>query len=232
MSNIDGLTSSSDLRHKLEDYGFDDPMKVAVASPGELSNTLGIGESQAERLIEAAREQTTPVGFKSGTEVESPPDLTEADVVDEVEGWNIRRHTPDRISWTSPSDYSVVIKAVPTRGGDQPRTYEVRGILPPAGEHNPQQSKKEERVLKAEMDTVEEAVGYAVGWMETHPVKFEQDLTEFTGVSERTAEYLLLEHETKNHQQLYEFWKESTLEAVIGKQWHDELEEEMKRKFE
>lgn len=144
MSNIDGLTSSSDLRHKLEDYGFDDPMKVAVASPGELSNTLGIGESQAERLIEAAREQTTPVGFKSGTEVESPPDLTEADVVDEVEGWNIRRHTPDRISWTSPSDYSVVIKAVPTRGGDQPRTYEVRGILPPAGEHNPQQSKKEE----------------------------------------------------------------------------------------
>ena len=81
-------------------------------------------------------------------------------------------------------------------------------------------------------DTVEEAVGYVVGWMETHPVEFEQDLTEFTGVSERTAEYLLLEHETKNHQQLYELWKESTLEAVVGKQWHDDLDEEMKEKFE
>ena len=54
---------------KLKDNGFDGFQGIAVASPGELSNTADIGESSAADIIQAAREAADIGGFESGATV-------------------------------------------------------------------------------------------------------------------------------------------------------------------
>ena len=54
---------------KLLENGFDDYQGIAVASPGELSNTADIGESSASDIIQAAREAADIGGFESGATV-------------------------------------------------------------------------------------------------------------------------------------------------------------------
>jgi len=54
---------------KLRDNGFDDYQGLAVASPGELSNTADVGESTASDIIQAAREAADIGGFESGAQV-------------------------------------------------------------------------------------------------------------------------------------------------------------------
>ena len=54
---------------KLKDNGFDGYQGIAVASPGELSNTADIGESSAADIIQAAREAADIGGFETGAAV-------------------------------------------------------------------------------------------------------------------------------------------------------------------
>ena len=54
---------------KLEENGFDSYQGIAVASPGELSNTADIGESSASDIINAAREAADIGGFETGAAV-------------------------------------------------------------------------------------------------------------------------------------------------------------------
>ena len=54
---------------KLRDNGFESFQSIAVASPGELSNTADIGESTAADIINAARDAADIGGFESGTQV-------------------------------------------------------------------------------------------------------------------------------------------------------------------
>ncbi|MFW5922558.1 MAG: DNA repair and recombination protein RadA [Halodesulfurarchaeum sp.] len=54
---------------KLMDAGFDSYEGLAVASPGELSNTADVGESSAADIINAAREKADVGGFESGRDV-------------------------------------------------------------------------------------------------------------------------------------------------------------------
>jgi len=54
---------------KLKDNGFDSYQGIAVASPGELSNTADIGESSAADIIQAAREAADIGGFETGADV-------------------------------------------------------------------------------------------------------------------------------------------------------------------
>jgi DNA repair protein RadA len=54
---------------KLTENGFDSYQGIAVASPGELSNTADIGESTAADIINAAREAADIGGFESGATV-------------------------------------------------------------------------------------------------------------------------------------------------------------------
>jgi DNA repair protein RadA len=54
---------------KLRENGFDDYQGIAVASPGELSNTADIGESSAADIINAAREAADVGGFETGADV-------------------------------------------------------------------------------------------------------------------------------------------------------------------
>jgi DNA repair protein RadA len=54
---------------KLRENGFDDYQGLAVASPGELSNTADIGESSAADIINAARDAADIGGFESGAAV-------------------------------------------------------------------------------------------------------------------------------------------------------------------
>ncbi len=54
---------------KLHENGFDSYQGIAVASPGELSNTADIGESSAADIIRAARKAADIGGFESGTAV-------------------------------------------------------------------------------------------------------------------------------------------------------------------
>jgi DNA repair protein RadA len=54
---------------KLSDAGFDSYQGLAVASPGELSNTADVGESTASDIIQAAREEADIGGFETGAAV-------------------------------------------------------------------------------------------------------------------------------------------------------------------
>ena len=54
---------------KLTESGFDSYQGIAVASPGELSNTADIGESTAADIINAARDAADIGGFETGANV-------------------------------------------------------------------------------------------------------------------------------------------------------------------
>jgi DNA repair protein RadA len=54
---------------KLTDSGFESFQSIAVASPGELSNTADVGESTASDVINAAREAADIGGFETGASV-------------------------------------------------------------------------------------------------------------------------------------------------------------------
>ena len=54
---------------KLRDNGYDSYQSIAVASPGELSNTADIGESNANDIIQAARGAADIGGFETGSDV-------------------------------------------------------------------------------------------------------------------------------------------------------------------
>jgi len=54
---------------KLRDAGYDSFQSIAVASPGELSNTGDVGESSANDIIQSARQQADIGGFETGTDV-------------------------------------------------------------------------------------------------------------------------------------------------------------------
>ena len=54
---------------KLRENGFDGYQGIAVASPGELSNTADIGESSAADIINAARDAADIGGFETGAAV-------------------------------------------------------------------------------------------------------------------------------------------------------------------
>ena len=54
---------------KLRENGFDSYQGIAVASPGELSNTADIGESSASDIINAARDAADIGGFETGSTV-------------------------------------------------------------------------------------------------------------------------------------------------------------------
>jgi DNA repair protein RadA len=53
---------------KLKESGYDSLMSIAAASTGELMSTCEIGETTAEKIIDAARAQLD-MGFKTGEEV-------------------------------------------------------------------------------------------------------------------------------------------------------------------
>ncbi len=54
---------------KLNEAGFDSYQSLAVASPGELSDTADIGESTSADIIQAARKEADIGGFETGSQV-------------------------------------------------------------------------------------------------------------------------------------------------------------------
>ncbi|MFB6188865.1 MAG: DNA repair and recombination protein RadA [Halapricum sp.] len=54
---------------KLRENGYESYQGIAVASPGELSNTADVGESSAADIIQAARKAADIGGFESGATV-------------------------------------------------------------------------------------------------------------------------------------------------------------------
>ena len=54
---------------KLRENGYDTYQSIAVASPGELSNTADVGESSAHDIIDSARDAADVGGFETGTDV-------------------------------------------------------------------------------------------------------------------------------------------------------------------
>ena len=54
---------------KLRESGYDTYQSIAVASPGELSNTADVGESSAHDIIQSAREAADVGGFETGSDV-------------------------------------------------------------------------------------------------------------------------------------------------------------------
>ena len=54
---------------KLHEAGFDSYPSLAVASPGELSNTADVGESTAADIVQAARKAADVGGFETGSAV-------------------------------------------------------------------------------------------------------------------------------------------------------------------
>jgi len=79
---------------KLIDAGYENYQSIAVASPGELSNTADIGSSTASDIINAAREAADVGGFETGaTVLERRNDIGklswQIDEVDELLGGGI-----------------------------------------------------------------------------------------------------------------------------------------------
>ncbi|MFC7167234.1 DNA repair and recombination protein RadA [Halospeciosus flavus] len=54
---------------KLREAGYDSYQSIAVASPGELSNTADVGESSASDIIQSARQEADVGGFETGSAV-------------------------------------------------------------------------------------------------------------------------------------------------------------------
>ena len=54
---------------RLVEAGFDSYQAIAVASPGEMSNTADVGESTAADIIIAARDAADIGGFETGAMV-------------------------------------------------------------------------------------------------------------------------------------------------------------------
>lgn len=54
---------------KLDEAGYNTIKSIAVASPGELSEAAGIGDSTASKIIRAARQEADVGGFETGTQV-------------------------------------------------------------------------------------------------------------------------------------------------------------------
>lgn len=52
--------------NKLREAGFDDLMAIATASPGELVDAAGVGDSQAKKIIIAAQQMADIGDFKTG----------------------------------------------------------------------------------------------------------------------------------------------------------------------
>jgi len=67
LENLPGVGPAT--ADKLIDAGFESFQSIAVASPGELSNTADIGESTAADIINAAREAADVGGFETGSAV-------------------------------------------------------------------------------------------------------------------------------------------------------------------
>jgi len=73
------MSSSEDLQQlrgvgsatadKLTDAGYNTVKSVAVASPGELSENAGVGDSTAEKIIRAARQEADVGGFETGAQL-------------------------------------------------------------------------------------------------------------------------------------------------------------------
>ena len=66
LSDLPGVGAAT--VEKLETGGFKDLMAVAVATPGELIEATGMGESAAKKMIAAAR-STLDMGFSSGLDM-------------------------------------------------------------------------------------------------------------------------------------------------------------------
>jgi len=54
------------IAKKLYEAGYDELMKIAVASPGELVEAADVGEGVAAKIIQAAREKADVGGFETG----------------------------------------------------------------------------------------------------------------------------------------------------------------------
>lgn len=65
LSDLPGVGAAT--AEKLALCGFDTVMAIAVATPGELTGALGVSESAARKMIQAARE-AMEMGFESGTD--------------------------------------------------------------------------------------------------------------------------------------------------------------------
>jgi DNA repair protein RadA len=67
LENLPGVGPAT--AEKLTENGYDNFQGIAVASPGELSNTADVGESTAHDIIQAAREAADIGGFETGSQV-------------------------------------------------------------------------------------------------------------------------------------------------------------------
>ncbi len=67
LENLPGVGPAT--AEKLKDAGFESFQSLAVASPGELSNTADVGESTAADIVNAARQAADVGGFETGMDV-------------------------------------------------------------------------------------------------------------------------------------------------------------------
>lgn len=69
MLSLDDIPGVGDaIKTKLVEAGFDTPLSIAVAVPGQLVESAGVGESVARKMINFVRDKLD-MGFQSGIEV-------------------------------------------------------------------------------------------------------------------------------------------------------------------
>ncbi len=66
ISDLPGVGAAT--AEKMQNFGYNNLMSVAVASPGELVELVGVTEANARKIIQAAR-SSLKMGFESGTDL-------------------------------------------------------------------------------------------------------------------------------------------------------------------
>lgn len=66
IENLPGVGAAT--AEKLKDAGYNDLLSIAVASPGQITESAGVGESTARKIINTARNELD-MGFESGEEL-------------------------------------------------------------------------------------------------------------------------------------------------------------------
>jgi len=221
LENIDGVGPAT--AEKLEDAGFS-PESVAVSSAGELSSVISIDESQAEIIIEQAREYALDGQiFTSASNVQPSADFTSLDVPEEVSGWKLFLHNSSHIGWESPAGYRLFIE------GHRSRIW---GSLPHEDHEEPREITWDQ-VLRPRMGSPEEAVNWAENWMTMRAIDPETGLSEYTGISDKLDEHLQMVYAINTPEELYTFIQEDEdqVKKIIGSQYFDDLKTELEERF-
>lgn len=147
-------------------------------------------------------------------------DLTEFDLPEQSNNWELTTAKPHRLIWTSPSDYAIKVEL--------PKAS-VTGILPPTQieADSGQPSLQEQGELHPGTGDAQEAINIAVSWLDENPIEIEDTVRDLPGIGDRVADYLALRHDVVTLRTVKREYKHGKLKSIVQDRFHDDLENQI-----